>query len=285
LAGLIELVSVQPPELAWDLRSLGISNAAFAKVKAAGVAPHMVFCHSELVSARPAAIDYYRNLAALSAKGLAQMVQGLRGQEKKQEVARTINQILSSIVEDMDRFDLALAQAVIPVEIGAELQGSWVNVIGQGAARRVAELITDFAMGNGLAEAADRVAVPGRKRKTETHLRLKNGWRIIFSSEPDVAVRDAKSVLRVAIEIKGSMDRAGAQTRYGEAKKSFGKALAENAQCETIYLCSCFTDAVVSQIRADAHVRKWFNLVDVFADQGKRQEFLDELFKHQIRVI
>jgi len=92
-------------------------------------------------------------------------------------------------------------------------------------------------------------------------------------------------VLRVAIEIKGSMDKAGAQTRYGEAKKSFGKALKESAQCETIYLGSCFTDAVMEQVRADAQVRKWFNLVDIFADDELRGEFLDEIFKHQIRIL
>ena len=32
------------------------------------------------------------------------------------------------------------------------------------------------------------------------------------------------------------MDKAGARTRLGEAKKSFAKAKAENAHCSTIYL-------------------------------------------------
>ncbi|MFQ5706913.1 MAG: XcyI family restriction endonuclease [bacterium] len=68
--------------------------------------------------------------------------------------------------------------------------------------------------------------IAGKKRKQRV-IRLTNDWRIIFSSEPDVAIRDNQQILQVAIEIKGSMDKAGAQTRYGEAKKSFGKALSK----------------------------------------------------------
>ena len=45
---------------------------------------------------------------------------------------------------------------------------------------------------------------------------LRNGWTIEFASEPDVAFNDAEGVKQIAIEIKGSLDTAGAQTRYGE---------------------------------------------------------------------
>lgn len=107
----------------------------------------------------------------------------------------------------------------------------------------------------------------------------------MFADEPDIGIYDDKGILRVAIEIKGSMDKAGAQTRYGEARKSFGKALRKNGQCETIYLASCFTDSVVEQIKADAQVRKIFNLVDILASEKEARKFLDELFRHQIRMI
>lgn len=268
--------------LKWNLTDLRISTEAFRKVTETGVPAHMVFCHPEIVRSKPNTLTYYRNLAALSAKGLGQMVQGFTAAERQQESARVINAIISSLVEDMRPFDLALAQAVIPLEIGAELQGTWVNLIGQGAARQVKRIITEFVDANSLARKG--VMVEGKKRKKETYIVLKNKWTIIFGSEPDVAIRDPKNILRGAIEIKGSMDRAGAQTRYGEAKKSFAKALAEFAQCETIYLASCFTDAVMEQIRQDAQVRKVFNLVEILAGEQKRTEFLDEIFKHLIRI-
>lgn len=271
--------------LDWNLADLGISREAFEKVEAAGVQPQMVFCHPDVIAARAGTLAYYRNLAALSAKGLGQIVHGLRGDARTRESIEAINQILSAIVEAMDRFDLALAQAVIPAEIGAELQGTWVNIIGQGAARRVKQLISGFVESRSLAKKTEKVKTTGARKKTETHIILENGWTIVFGSEPDISIRDTKDVLRGAIEIKGSLDRAGAQTRYGEAKKSFSKALTEHAQCETIYLASCFTDAVIRQINQDAQVRRWFNLVDILADQAKRNEFLDEIFKHLIRIV
>ena len=271
--------------LLWNLPDLGISPKAFEKVVNVGVPAHMVFCHPDILQSNSSTLKYYRNLAALSAKGLGQMAQGLRGAERTREYARVVNAIISSLVEDMKPFALALAQAVIPLEIGAELQGTWVNLIGQGAARQVKKMITDFVDSKSLASKKENVQVQGKKRKTETHIILKNRWTIVFGSEPDVAIRDPRNVLRGAIEIKGSMDRAGAQTRYGEAKKSFGKALAEYAQCETIYLASCFTDSVMEQVRQDAQVRKVFNLVDILANYRKRGEFLDEIFKHLIRII
>lgn len=55
------------------------------------------------------------------------------------------------------------------------------------------------------------------------------------------------------------MDKAGAQTRLGEAKKSFAKAKAENAHCNTIYLASCFTDAVLSQLKTEREVDLHFS--------------------------
>ncbi len=89
---------------------------------------------------------------------------------------------------------------------------------------------------------------------------------------------DANKVIRIAIEIKGSLDVAGAQTRYGEAKKTFAKQLALNPRCHTIYLASCFTDAVIRQIKADGHVRDWFNLTSILYDAAERKHFLQQLF-------
>jgi hypothetical protein len=80
------------------------------------------------------------------------------------------------------------------------------------------------------------------------------------------------------------MDKAGAQTRLGEAKKSFAKAKAENAHCSTIYLASCFTDAVLSQLKTEREVDLHFNLIEILADEAKKIRFLKELFHYQIRI-
>ena len=65
------------------------------------------------------------------------------------------------------------------------------------------------------------------------------------------------------------MDKAGAQMRLGEAKKSFAKAKAENAHYSTIYLASCFTDAVLSQLKTEREVDLHFNLIEILADEAQ----------------
>jgi len=193
--------------------------------------------------------------------------------------------MLSALIDGSSSFKLDLAHQVIIAEIGTEIQGSWVNLIGQGAARNVEEMILQQARRHRWLQKSHRTVLrAGRKRRRQLELFLRNGWRIIFSSEPDVAVYDSKGVLRAAVEIKGSMDKAGAQTRYGEAKKSFSKALRENPRCETFYLASCFTQAVLQQIKEDGQVRQVFNLADVLSNVSRRQEFLDELFTYVIRI-
>jgi hypothetical protein len=77
--------------------------------------------------------------------------------------------------------------------------------------------------------------------------------------DPDVAIRDPKGRLLIAIEIKGDMDKAGAQTLLGEARKSFAKAKTKNAHCSTIYPASCFTDAVLSQLKTEREMDLHFN--------------------------
>jgi hypothetical protein len=276
----------QDSGLKWNCAALGISGTAFKKVAQAGIRPHLIFCHPSVLEANPKALLYYRNLSALSNKGLNQMLAGLKGERRERARVELLNGMLSAIIEDMAAVDLEMARAVIPAEIGSELQGTWVNIIGKGAADRVEKLIDSFADGKKLVKSrtVERVSV-GRKKKTYRKIDLHNGWCIIFGDEPDVAIRDRAGTLRVAIEIKGSMDKAGAQTRYGEAKKSFAKALKEYAQCETIYLASCFTESVMEQIMADAQVRKIFNLIEIMAEEKARREFLREIFVHQIRVL
>jgi hypothetical protein len=278
--------------LTWSFSGLGIQEQAFAIVKKASIDPAHIFCHPTVLEQDVELLEYYRNLAALSQKGLSQILSGQlpksrRGNNKERYrvIARILNQIISSVIVDAKGFSLSLAQNTIFSEIGAEIQGTWVNMIGQGAAKAVEGIIHDHAQANRYISSTEKkeVSVSGKKRK-QIHLVLNNNWRIIFSTEPDVAIRDPKDRLKVAIEIKGSMDKAGAQTRLGEAKKSFAKAKAENAHSTTIYLASCFTDAVLSQLKTEREVDLYFNLIDILADEAKKTQFLEELFHYQIRI-
>ena len=267
----------------WELDALGITATAFRKIQDSKIGPHLIFCHPDVLAVDRAHLSYYRNLAALSQKGLSQLLEAYQPSVSARNavIARALNQILSEIIDSSPPFTIDVAHQVILAELGTEIQGSWVNVIGRGAARSVEKIIGDYAKQRRYVTA---VRTQRGKTVVQRTLVLKTHWKIVFASEPDVAVYDDKNVLKAAIEIKGSMDKAGAQTRYGEAKKSFSKALRENPRCETFYLASCFTSAVLKQIKEDGQVRKTFNLAEILADRVRQQEFLDELFTYVIRL-
>lgn len=279
--------TLEDSSIKWDLKLLGVSESAAEKVKKANVPLHYVFCHPDVLEKDSDLLDYYRNLSALSKKGLSQLLTGqsLSGKEKPLAQARALNEVLSAALETCSNFSMELVRDIICAEFGTEIQGTWVNLIGKGAAKIVENMLQDFAKEKGFIKQVLREKVKvGGKQKSQRSIVLKNGWRMVFSPEPDVGVYDPKGVIRVAIEVKGSMDRAGAQTRYGEAKKSFGKALKANPRCETIYLASVFTDAVTQQIEANGQVRKTFDLVDILTDEKAKEAFLDEIFRYQIRL-
>ncbi|MEO5804033.1 MAG: hypothetical protein ABIR24_10930 [Verrucomicrobiota bacterium] len=89
--------------------------------------------------------------------------------------------------------------------------------------------------------------------------------------------------LLCVIEVKGSGDKAGAQTRLDETKKSFTKAKLENPRCTTIFLPSILTPAVEKQLLNKRDIDKVFNLLDLFKDGPKKEEFVAELFKFILR--
>jgi hypothetical protein len=184
-----------------------------------------------------------------------------------ERICRTINPIISGVIDANPPYTVDTSRKAIYAELGAQIQGTWANLIGKGASRAVESVLQRHL------DQAKRGRSLGKGK-----FQLDSGWTIAFGTEPDVAFLDNKGVKRIAIEIKGSLDTAGAQTRYGEAKKTFAKQLAENPRCHTIYLASCFTDAVIRQIEDDGQVRDYFNLRSILYDEQDRQRFLDRLF-------
>ncbi|MBI4679808.1 MAG: XcyI family restriction endonuclease [Nitrospirae bacterium] len=280
----------------WKPSEYGISKNAFYIIKKQSIEPSHVFCHPDVLLQQPALKEYYRNLAALSKKGLNQILSGelLRfnkfnkkdNLQRNRIIAEILNKIISVVIENVSKeFSLSLAQEIVLAEIGAEIQGTWVNRVGQGAAKAVENIVQDYASEKKfiLKTEKKKIVYKNKKRK-QTHIILKNNWRIIFSPEPDIAIKDPKNNPQVAIEIKASKDKAGAQTRLGEAKKAFATAKAENANCLTIYLVSCLTKAVVEQLKTEREIDKHFNLIDILYNDKKKQEFLKELFHYQIRI-
>ncbi len=274
-----EIDHIDPRSLDWDLKKLGITLKAFTKVQAAEGLPHQVFTHPKVIRTRPHLVAYYRNMVTISRKGIAQILfpserfEAHRAIEMTEQEALqmsvTFNRIICGVIDSLSDYTPQLSRQAILAEIGTELQGTWANTVGQGAAKKVEELFAKYIEHKGL----------GQREKVGLY-HLNNGWTLRFAAEPDAAFLDPQGETWIAIEIKGSLDLAGAQTRYGETKKSFAKVLAKNPRCHTIYLASCFTNAVIEQIKMDEQVRKWFNLTSILYDPLDRTEFLEHVFYH-----
>jgi hypothetical protein len=266
-----------PSILKWDSHHLHITENAIAVLRAKHIPLHAVFAHPTILQQNPRTIAYYRNLVAVSQKGMSQMGLPTAKFERNApasmsidaatSLCRTLNSILSRLVEAEPDFELTRGRDVAFAEIGTELQGSWANRVGRGAAKAVEGILADYV------RIHQRGEYDGHGRFV-----LNNGWKVFFGTEPDIKFLDADEVERITVEIKGSLDRAGAQTRYGEAKKSFAKARAKNPRCYTVYLASCFTEAVEQQIKADGQVSDRFNLTSILRDQKEQTRFLSRLF-------
>ncbi len=248
----------------------GITENAWKKVQAVGVPPHHLFAHPNVLSDNPGLLEYYRLLACLPKKGLDQLCRGAIGEQRHQRRLFWLNRFLSALVEDSLAGSEMLRSCLVYAQAGSELQGSWVNEIGKNASDRVWNLLTDFARRNGWRVEGNKIVLP-------------NSVQLTRQSEPDIEARSAQGNLLAVVEIKGSLDPAGAQTQYGEAKKSFQKALSENPRCETIYLASCLTDAVRELIEKDGQVRRLYDLTRLLTDQAYQNEFLTDLFSHVLR--
>lgn len=277
-----EIDGIDGSRLNWASVEIGVSLRALELLRQSGGTPHQVFAHPDIIKTRPHLICYYRNIVTISKKGIDQILfstdayesgrkEGITDADAR-KICQTFNRILSAVIEELPDYSVSLSRQACLAEIGTELQGSWANAIGQGAARAVRGVLCEYIREKDFGSCPETGA-----------LTLNNGWRIVFANEPDVAFFDAEGTKRIAIEIKGSLDVAGAQTRYGEAKKSFAKQLAENPRCHTVYLASCFTDAVIEQIKRDGQVREWFNLTSILYDPAETRRFLNRIF-HVVRT-
>jgi hypothetical protein len=272
-----EIDAIDGSRLNWTDAQLGVSQTALHLLQEGGGTPHQVFVHPDVIRNRPHLICYYRNVVTISKKGIDQILfstgayeSGRRqtvSESDARKICQTFNRIISAVIEELPDYTVGLSRQACLAEIGTELQGTWANTIGRGAATAVRGILCEHITGKNIGTCPET-----------GDLTLTNGWRIAFASEPDVAFYDTDRTKQIAIEIKGSLDVAGAQTRYGEAKKSFAKQLAENPRCYTVYLASCFTDAVIDQIRRDQQVRDWFNLTSILYDASEKKRFLNKIF-------
>lgn len=288
--GLLELLAgVADPDWA-DRAEWGIAERAWGQVQQTGVVPVRVFCHPEVITAQPRLIAYYRGLALLPQKGMQLLAvntanleegRGRLNAARAGRIAVTVNSLISALIDADPHWRLSKSHTAALLNLGSQINGSWRNEVGSEGGRQVKQLLIAFAwqreiVASILLDDGSAVAPgPAVAEPSVRELRLTNGARIAFSSEPDVALRDAHGNLVGTVEIKYGLDPAAALERYGAAKKSFEEAIRENTRVSNVYLASCVTPEVRRRIASDRVVNADFNLTEVLNDGGKREEFLN----------
>lgn len=281
--------------LRWSHAQFGISEKAWKIVSQKDVKPWWVFCHPKAIGEEPSL--YYRSIAVLSQKGVHRRLSfGVQALEEGRsrtllekhslELSKLFNHHISAIVESDPDFDMEDLWLVAAMNFGTQINGSWRNEIGVEGTRRVKELILRHLFERGVLEKAK--LSDGTEQRFSSSLlkpdqvdlvravKLKNSFRVVFGSEPDIAVYPPKRrVPCAAIEVKAGIDPAGALERYGAVKKSFDGVLQRNKRAITIYLASALTKAVKKRIEADRAVTHHFDLTDVFL----RPEIYEKFWK------
>ena len=208
------------------LADLMISTRAWKYVRDASFEPSLVFAHPKLLREHPEVSQYYRGIALLPQKRVADIATPVAtwedGSRKTRipdsqikKVARLYNAVISSIIEGATGWTLDNGYRNIIANMGIGLDGTFRNIIGQDAEKLIKTRIADWLYSFGLIVSAN---------DDKSEFELPNGYSMRYGSEPDILfqqVRHGGTRDMATIEIKGGKDPAGALERLGAMQKSF----------------------------------------------------------------
>lgn len=288
--------------LSWDLTALNIDPDAWTKGQGTGMKPHRLFCHPDIIRELPRLVAYYRRLASLSAKAVQQLVMSTKNletgkrspmPEETRSLARLFNEFISDLIKEGATLENLRIAAY--ANYGSEVNGSWRNALGVRAFQEVKRLLVEYLRDKGLLNL--QILTPEWQRLISSELppasdkrwallqslRCTNNYAIEFGNEPDVAIKDPEGICLGVVEIKGGLDPAGAQERYGAALKSFRKAKEANKNVVTILLMGAITPSVREQEAQEQIVNYLFDLLSVLVPGDEQNRFLDTI-RHILRI-
>jgi len=181
-----------------------------------------------------------------------------------QELAELVRQIVPAITpRDLSKLPL--------LTLGAQLQGANNNIIGREATAGVFLAIAEIVQ-------------PYVEQSTSTGLLIRNASgrvvHIVLASDPDISIIEESDGVRrnkVAIEIKGGMDKSNTFNRAGEAEKSHRQA--QNAGFRDFWTLSSKVGLNYAKLQASSPTtRSWFEISHVLGRDGADwQEFRSRL--------
>ena len=267
------------------LADLAISEGAWAHVTSSDIDPKLVFAHPLLLLQNPRSSEYYRGIALLPRKRVAEIAGAVDSWEDESRrtvlreahiirVAQLYNAVTSSIIEGSDGWTLENGYRNIIANMGIGLDGTVRNLIGQDAERLVKDRIRRWL------ESRKLIA---RRNDEGTQFDLPDGYSMRYGSEPDIEFRRmvrSESVTVATIEIKGGKDPAGALERLGAIQKSFE---ATPPGCVNMLIAGIVTPEMGERLNRLGIV-KTFLLDDLAHDGESWAEFLNEVFHYTVRI-
>lgn len=269
----------------YPLDDVMISEQAWEYVTGSGIEPKLVFAHPSVLREHPRASQYYRGLALLPQKRVADIAVPVASWEdgsrktpitddQSLRVARLYNAVISSIIEGTTNWTLENGYRNIIANMGIGLDGTFRNIIGRDAEDLIRTRIRNWL------ESRQLIL---EQSSDAAEFQLPAGYSMRYGSEPDILFRqEISGVVRdvATIEIKGGRDPAGALERLGAMQKSFE---ATPPNCVNMLIAGVVTDEMQSRLE-QMGVEKVFLLDDLSHDGPSWTEFVNEVFHYTIRI-
>lgn len=274
------LGNVDPDALADELKELSPAGGRRA-LAAVGIRDELVFAAPSVLRVQPSLVGYYRLLLGVSQKQFYTARSGL-SRFKNMEVKNTLPAAVAPLLAELCRgLNDAMGELVTAVAggftaadvnqlpllaLGAQFDGSWRTKVGDIATKDVFETIRDIVKSVGIefAETDTSLALVNRSGRKIT---------VALAADPDVVITEelaeGRSMLKVAIEIKGGKDRSNAHNRAGEAEKSHQKARNKGAGDFWTVIATEGVDREVLKQESPT-TRQWFDLDEILErrDEG-----------------
>ena len=263
------------------IEDLMISSEAWIYVAQSGIQPRKVFVHPDLLLSHPEASAYYRGIALLPQKRVAELAVPVNSWERKgrqahvsadkvKKVARLYNTVISSIIEGSTDWTMENGYRNVIATMAIGLDGSMRNVIGKDAEALVKERVSNWLREQQLIVSCN---------DQNTVFELIKGYMMFYKPEPDIEFQKNGRVV-ATIEIKGGRDKAGALERLGAMTKSF-----ENTPpgCVNMLIAGVITEEMQNRLQ-NIGVVKVFLLDDVVIDGPRWISFLNEVFHFTLRM-
>ena len=171
-----------------QLADLMISQNAWDYVTSCGFDPKLVFAHPQVLRQNPRISEYFRGMALLPRKRVADLAVPVVSWEQSDtavtvtearslRVARLYNAVICSIIERATDWTLENGYRNIIANMGIGLDGTMRNVIGQDAEQVIKGRIREWLHDNKLIV---------QEKRQKTRFVLPKGYSMRYGSEPDI---------------------------------------------------------------------------------------------------